>query len=145
LRSLLRILHSARQLSGAERAAAVAALGWLTAARVALHVLPYAAIRRACSRLPAHRHSARRLTAGQCRRAIEHAARLSPRAGCLPRAVAAECLLRRSGRPAALFLGAEITESHELRAHAWVDSGGITVAGGDEADRYRALVPRAQP
>lgn len=145
MRSLFRILRSARPLSGEERAAAIAALGWLVAARLALHVLPYATIRRAASRLRVRHPAAPCLTAEQCRRAIERAARLSPLSACLPRALAAECLLRRNGHPAALSLGARITANRELRAHAWVDSSGINVTGGDEAAQYRKFVPRGQP
>jgi hypothetical protein len=50
---------------------------------------------------------------------------------CLPRALAALILLRRRGVPAELRIGVARDEGGALKAHAWVESEGAVVAGGD--------------
>ena len=82
-----------------------------------------------------------RMTAAECGRAVERAGRVMPRAGCLARAVAAEWLLRRDGHAADLSLGVALDNERRLMAHAWVESSGVIVIGGDEAVGYRRLTP----
>lgn len=50
---------------------------------------------------------------------------------CLPRALAALVLLRRRGVPAELRIGVGRDADGALKAHAWVESEGAVVAGGD--------------
>ena len=63
--------------------------------------------------------------------ALAKVSRLVPRASCLPRAIAAELLLTRMGYRATLHIGVARTHRHGLEAHAWVDSEGIIVVGGE--------------
>ena len=144
MRSPFRILRSALRLDARARAAAWRALGWLAAARLALLVLPYATACRAFGALPPRRGRLPRLTPDECRRAVERAGRVLP-SGCLARALAAESLLRREGHPAARSLGVRMGDGRQLHAHAWVESGGVTVAGGDDATHYHPLLPRREP
>ena len=57
---------------------------------------------------------------------------------CLVRALAAELLLERCGYSATLQFGVEPSED-EFVAHAWVESGGVIVVGGDERSRFMQL------
>lgn len=61
-----------------------------------------------------------------------------PGATCLARALAAEWLLRRGGHDARLTIGVASGRNASLDAHAWVESGGIVVAG-DDIRRYQRL------
>jgi hypothetical protein len=59
---------------------------------------------------------------------------------CLPRALAAEALLRRHGYPADLCVGVE-KRGDRLEAHAWVTSAGTVLVGGGEAGAFQPLEP----
>ena len=61
------------------------------------------------------------------------------------RALAAESLLHREGHPSTRSLGVRFDDGRQLRAHAWVESGGIAVAGGDDAAHYHPLAARREP
>ena len=82
------------------------------------------------------------------RRAGQRAARTLPGSSCLARSLVAELLLRRGGHPATLRIGvaalpvAEVVGAAraDLDAHAWVESGGLLVAGDADLDRYTELV-----
>ena len=144
MRSLVPIVRSAAALDRGERRAAVRGIMWLLAARAALRVAPYRAVSRAASRVPP-RAAAGRLTAEQCGHAIRRAGRLAAGATCLARAIAAECLLRREGWHPTLSLGVTRDAAGQLRAHAWVLSDGVTVAGGEEAGHYLPLTSPHEP
>jgi hypothetical protein len=85
------------------------------------------------------------MTLLECSRAIERAARLVSGSRCLARGLAGECLLRREGLPAALRLGVQLDNCRRLRAHAWLESAGVIVTGGEEAARYALLRTRGAP
>lgn len=57
---------------------------------------------------------------------------------CLPRALAAQTMLRRRGIASRLCLGVA-REGGALRAHAWVEVEGRTMVGGAEAARFTRL------
>jgi hypothetical protein len=57
---------------------------------------------------------------------------------CLARALAATVMLRRRGLQPTLYLGIP-TGDPNLRAHAWVRCGGVTVVGGVSRWKYAAL------
>ena len=140
MRSLVQTARSVRALAGHERGAAIRAFAWLTAARVALRIAPYAALCRWVARVP-RRTGARSLSAHECGGAVLRAGRLGRGATCLARALAADCLLRREGRQSTLSLGVRRDAQGELHAHAWVTSAGVPVAGGEEAAQYIPLTP----
>jgi hypothetical protein len=53
---------------------------------------------------------------------------------CLPRALAAQWMLRRQGIPSTLYLG--LDPDRALDAHAWVRAGPVVVAGGPIEKRF---------
>jgi len=57
---------------------------------------------------------------------------------CLPRALAAQAMLRRRGIPSRLCLGVA-REGSGLLAHAWVEIGQDKIVGGAEADGFTRL------
>ena len=60
-------------------------------------------------------------------------------ARCLPRALAAQAMLRRRGIASRLCLG--VAHEHErLAAHAWIELGQDRIVGGAEARRFTRLV-----
>ena len=143
MRSLFRIVRNAAALDRDERRAAVRGLVWLLAARAALRIASYRVVSRAAARVPQRARA--RLSAEECGRAIRRAGRLTRSATCLARAIAAECLLRREGWQPTLSLGVTRDAAGALRAHAWVISNGVTVAGGEEAAQYLPLTPSREP
>lgn len=77
-------------------------------------------------------------------RAIRIASGYAPfRSDCLPQALAAVVLLRCAGAPYAIHLGASLVGGEAraaLAAHAWVESGPVTVTGGAAARRRYGVV-----
>jgi hypothetical protein len=72
--------------------------------------------------------------------AVEVAARGLPAFDtCLTRALAAQVLLSRRGRPALLRIGVVRSSEGKFEAHAWVESDGRVVIGGYELERYTPL------
>lgn len=58
---------------------------------------------------------------------------------CLVRAVAAQTLLNRRGIPSVLILSVMPNESITLKAHAWLEAGGIVVVGRNEMQRFTPI------
>jgi Transglutaminase-like superfamily len=72
--------------------------------------------------------------------AVEVAARYMPGFNtCLTKALAAQVLLSRRGRPALLRIGVIRSAEGKFEAHAWVESDGRVVIGGYELERYTPL------
>lgn len=145
--SFLRPLRSFTRLAAAERQLAVRAFGMLALARLALAVAPFRWVRGLVDRAGARgaRGARGALTddpafARAVGKAVSRAARLMPGARCLPRALAAEVMLRRAGHTARTSIGVAL-DGAPLAAHAWVESAGVVVTG-DTADlgKYRTLV-----
>jgi hypothetical protein len=61
------------------------------------------------------------------------------RAKCLPRALAAQAMLRRRGIASKLCFGVA-REGEALAAHAWLELGQQAIVGGSIAPRYTRLV-----
>lgn len=71
--------------------------------------------------------------------AIEHTAtRRRMDRMCLPRALAAHAMLRRRGIASRLCLGVA-RSGDDIAAHAWIQVGERTIAGGDGAGRFTQL------
>ena len=138
--SLFLITRSALRLSSRERRDAVRAWLWLAAARLALIWLPYGSVERLVPRIPARRRINVEPSPARYTLAVKRAARLL-RAGCLPQAIAAQCLLRREGQPSRVVFGVAPDRDGGLAAHAWLWQDGRTVLGGETADRYTPLSP----
>lgn len=110
-----------------------AAVVWVAAARVGLWVLPLAWNRRlaAIASKTKAPYSGNRMSPAAVGEAVRAARRAVPRASCLVQALAAAILLRRAGLPAVLYLGSRGPREGALLAHAWVESNGFVVVGGD--------------
>ena len=142
--SLFLITRSALRLSRRERRDAVRACLWLAVARIALICLPYGSIERLVTRVPGRRRISVEPSPARYTLAVKRAARLVP-AGCLPQAIAAQCLLGREGQSSRVVFGVAHGKDGGLDAHAWLcDDGGILL-GGDTANRYRPLTPLRPP
>lgn len=58
---------------------------------------------------------------------------------CLTQALVLDSYLRRAGYPSRLVLGVQRTRAGALEAHAWVESEGRVVLGGEATGRYTEL------
>ena len=119
------------------------ALVW--AVRIALWVLPFKVLRRILRKIS--RHPPRRIqsTPHPVERvawAIMTASRYVPGARhCLTRALAVETLLSRRGYRTQLHVGVARDDDKGIIAHAWVDTGGKVIMGGEELEKYTELKP----
>ncbi len=105
----------------------------MTAVRVALALLPVRAIHRATGWLPVASPRGETARAADVARAVRRARSVVPGATCLVEALAGVALLERRGHAAQLRLGFAMAEEAGIRGHAWVESGGRVVLGGDVA------------
>lgn len=119
------------------RREATLALIW---ARIAVRVFPAARVLAWASR-PPHRVSRFAGTeVGWVSWAIETSgSKRWIRAKCLPRALAAQAMLRRRGIASRLCLGVA-RQGEALSAHAWIELGQEAIVGGAEATRFTRLV-----
>jgi hypothetical protein len=132
------------RLSRRERLDAARAWLWLVAVRTGLTCLRYGSIARLVARIPARRRTRHQTSPERCARAVGRASRFVPGSSCLPRAIAAQCLLRREGWTSQIVFGVAQDKDGDLEAHAWLSNDGCIVVGGEPADRYTPLAaPRA--
>ena len=121
------------------------ALAALAVASLAIALLPFRRVAAAASRAGAR---AGRVDASAARRvtwAVEAWARRVPwRAVCFQRGLAVHWMLRRRGVASVLLYGAALRPETGLAAHVWVEVGGETVVGGEEAPNF-ALLARFPP
>lgn len=139
----MRRLDRFLSLSTTERRLLVEAALLLTTIRPGLNLLSFQTVRQLLSR--AVRRSARSREAGYSSAervvwAVTTMSRYVPGASvCLTRALAAQTMLARRGHPALLRIGVARDEQRRLQAHAWVESAGEAVIGGENLDRYTSL------
>ena len=129
------------RLHPADRRLLVTAALLQAAIRLGLAVLPYRRLRELVDRL-ARVGPRRRLPQDSAERiawAVTWASHSVPGATCLTQALAAKVLLERRGRPARVRAGITRTEGEGLLAHAWVESDGRVVLGGEDLARYTPL------
>ena len=126
------------------------ALAALTLASLAIALLPFRRVAAGASsplrrRAPADAHTVRRV-----RSAVNAWARRVPwRTVCFQKGLALHWMLRRRGIDSVLLYGAR-RAGEGLAAHVWVDVGGRTVIGGEEAPNFACLArfppdPRPHP
>jgi hypothetical protein len=117
-------------LPAAERRLVARAAATVAFARVGLHLVPLAPLRRLLAGRPRGSpdpHRAERISW-----AVDAVTRALPgTTTCLARALAAEGLLRRHGHPAQLRIGVARTADGRFSAHAWVE---IETLDGEPAD-----------
>jgi hypothetical protein len=58
---------------------------------------------------------------------------------CLPRAIAAQAILRRLGMGATLYYGAATVAERGLAAHAWLQDGDEVIVGQTDGQEYLTL------
>jgi hypothetical protein len=139
----MRRLRRFLSLSAADRVLLVRALGWVALARAALWFVPFTRLRVAADRLRAS--SLRRGTdPGRVAWAVQTATRAVPRATCLAQALAADAMLRRTGRAPTLRIGVA-KEGASLEAHAWLELDGAVLVGDHDLHRYTPLERRPGP
>jgi len=111
---------------------------WVGAARLGLWILPWGWIRRLAARasVPGSERSQQGISPAAIGEAVRAAPRAVPRATCLVQALAAGILLRRAGLPATLHLGVPGGRRGKFGAHAWVESDGQVVVGGDPSEQH---------
>jgi len=78
---------------------------------------------------------------------VTTAARYLPRATCLAQALAAQWIFAWFGHPTLLRIGVAKGNSKPLLAHAWLESEGRVVVGGEslEENEYAVLSPPVVP
>jgi hypothetical protein len=130
-----------RSLPSSDRDLFLVALVAIVTVRVGLWATSFRRLRRSVERIAPRRGRADP-TPGEADRigwAVGSAARFVPNATCLPRALAAEAILRRRGHPAHLRLGVT-RDGGGVQAHAWVESYGRVVVGDGDVERFAPLV-----
>ena len=105
--------------------------------RLALLALPFRRVRAFVdARQPAPQRSGR-VAANQWAWAVGVAARRIPGASCLTQALALQWLLARTGQSSQIHVGVTKHGARGIESHAWLESGGEILIGGDEPlDRF---------
>jgi hypothetical protein len=126
-------------VSSDERGLLLRALWRLSRTCLKLHLLspkkwqPLLAAGAKATKLPRKRYSELQIAW-----AVRAAARYVPSANCLPQAIVAKQFLEEQGFQPVLRIGVQPPEELDLKAHAWVETGGRIVLGDDGRD-YQAL------
>jgi hypothetical protein len=117
-----------------ERHLLVQAVLLAVAVRLGLWLLPFQTLRRLLARAARGGHGARTVPSGRVVWAVKAASRSVPSARtCLVQALAGQVLLTRQGYPVQLRIGVAKGEEGQLEAHAWLESEGRIVIGGEES------------
>src|SRR5438445_7827564 len=131
------------RLSPAERVLLLEATLLLGAIGLGLRLLPFGRLRRLLDRLSRPRHGLHRqgrLSAARIAWAVERMSRVVPGArSCLVQALAAQVLLARRGHEACVRIGVARPLDGSLEAHAWVESDGAVLLGGQPAPHFTPL------
>ena len=116
------------------------AFSLVLAVRVGLWLLPVRTIGRLLSRLTGNQRGlGDPLVPDRVARAVQRVSRVVPGATCLTQALAAQVLLERRGLPTRLRIGIR-DRSQAMQAHAWLESGGMTVIGGAPSGEWTPLL-----
>jgi len=120
----------------------VTALYWVACIRAGLWLLPFRILR------PVVEHACRNpgpevtdeLVVARVAWAISSAARFVPRATCVTQALAARILLARRGLASEVCYGVGRRQGRII-AHAWLESGGRVIVGGERLESLLPLAP----
>jgi hypothetical protein len=132
------------RLDGASKRALAEALLLLTAASVAIRLLPF---RRTAALMGGKERDVRRGDSAELARTVNRCAwalhfwadRVPWRAVCFQRGLALHWMLRRRRLPSLLHYGVAQSAAEGLRAHVWVSSGGRIAMGGEQAAEFTCL------
>jgi hypothetical protein len=121
------LLSRIARLSSSQRALLLRSLGALVRVRLALLVMPFAALHR---RIDAEvRDAPADFAMREAAWAVAAVARRIPGTHCLARSLALHSLLRRSGFRSELHLGVAQAGRDRIAAHAWVECDGEAIEG----------------
>lgn len=138
MRSLLKFFG----LPLAEQRLLLRAVMWLALAGLLVRLLPFSRVKKMIAAAgPAPGSSARRrYPAERMAWAVAAAGRRVPGTTCLVQALVAERMLRQEGYPAELRIGVAAGQRAVLHAHAWIESEGRILLGGEEnVEQFTAL------
>ncbi|HEV8525441.1 MAG TPA: lasso peptide biosynthesis B2 protein [Terriglobales bacterium] len=126
------------ELSWSDRHLLARSVVAMCAAVAAVRLLPaaYFAAALATSRRPRVRNMSQ--TPQRIGWAVSVASHYVPGAKCLCQALAAKWMLERAGYPARMHIGVAKDQSHGFAAHAWVETQGTVLVGGETA-RFHPL------
>lgn len=120
-------------LSDRDRRLIVSAVFLLGAIRLGLWLLPFQTLNRLVQKISQVNTDLQEVNLANVDRvawAVSVASRYIPGALCLAQALATQVLLGRRGYQTDLRIGVARGKKGQLRAHAWVESGGKIVTGG---------------
>lgn len=137
---ILRLARDAARLPGRERWLVLRALGWLGAARTALHLASFSRLLRTLHRIPPRRPHGRRSTTHDCRVALTRASRVLPASTCLARAFAGAALLRRDGHGSRLDIHVALDAERRFASHASLTAGDLVIAGAGREMHWSVLL-----
>lgn len=140
VQSLLRRL---REVGPAQVLLIAEAICWLTAARIALRVIPVARIlqwqQKPVKTRPRRTEAETKELGQRVRHAVLVAARYAPAEFvCFPQCLAASAMLRRQGLGSKLHYGVA-RQAGRLATHTWLETAGLILIGGEVAHDYSTL------
>jgi hypothetical protein len=136
------------ELPAAERRRLLRAAVAVVIVRLALLLLPFRWVRARADAGNAGLQQHGVVPAGRWAWAVRVAARRIPGASCLTQALALQWLLARAGQSARIHVGVAKHGARGFEAHAWVESNGKILLGGDEPlDHFVPILalPREAP
>ena len=133
------LLARIARLSSSQRALLLRSLGALVRVRLALCVMPVAALHR---RIDAQaEYGPAGFDLREAAWAVGAVARRIPGTHCLAQSLALHALLRRSGFRSELHLGVAPAGQGRIAAHAWVECDGKAIEGSPGAGGYASFGP----
>ena len=130
------------RLSATEQRLLIQAAVLLGGIRIGLRLLPFRTVRSLVAQLASsslRSHRINRCSTDRLIWAVTKASRYVPGATCMTQALTAEVLLTHHGHPAHLRVGFAKAEEGKLEGHAWLESRGRIVVGGEEVSRFTRL------
>ncbi len=134
----------ARRVATSNRLLLLEAAVCLAAARLVVSVLPLrwltGALRQRLGETLGENDAATLAQGERVAQALQRMRRRVPWTGhCLAQALAGKFMLRRRGIASTLHLGVAKDGKTNLEAHAWLRSGDVVVAGGEDLERFTLL------
>ena len=141
MRLIRRFLHA----DAAEKLALSRAAVAMVLIRVSLSICPFRVVHRVVRRLAASPARPTVVSVQAVTWSVLTVARRVPGSNCLTQALAAWFLLSRAGHPSTMQIGV-VKDRDELKAHAWVESEGLTIFGASKEvfEPLPLLWPRRQ-
>ena len=141
--STIAFMRKCWRLPWHDRLLLLEAMFWLTAAGLAIAVLPFRYLGQLAAlsvRGPEPPLQKRQTDVRRIRWALLACSRRIPwRAKCFEQGLAAQFMLRLRGISSVLYYGAALDSQRGLAAHVWVCDGKVDVVGGEVASDYAVL------